>query len=91
MIQTFKHKGLKRFFDKGDSSKLNQSHVEKIRTILLLLQRAKIINDMNFPGSNLHPYPNKKDTWSVDVSGNYRILFKFIKGDAYMVDYNDPH
>jgi proteic killer suppression protein len=50
------------------------------------------IQDMNYPGSNLHQLKGKlKDLWSVKVSGNWRITFKFIDANAYVVDYKDYH
>ena len=91
MIKSFKHKGLKRFFYKGDIKGINPNHVNKLKKILFDLNTASMINDLNIPGYRLHPYTNTDDTWSIDVSGNYRILFEFINGDAYIVDYLDPH
>ncbi|MBI1768589.1 MAG: type II toxin-antitoxin system RelE/ParE family toxin [Bacteroidetes bacterium] len=93
MIVSFGHKGLKSFFEKGDSKRLNSSHVEKIRNILARLSSAKDLRDMNYPGSNLHPLkkPPFRGFYSVNVSGNYRIVFRFENGDAYDVDYLDTH
>jgi len=54
--------------------------------------RTDKIEVMNFPGSRLHKLePKKENIWSVRVSGNWRIIFKFIDGDAYVVDYLDYH
>lgn len=93
MIVNFSHKGLKAFFEKGDSRKLNQGYTEKIRGILARLNAARDIRDMNYPGSNLHilKAPPLKGFYSVNVSGNYRIVFRFDNGDAYNVDYLDTH
>jgi proteic killer suppression protein len=92
MIKTIKHKGLEAFFSKGDAKKINQSHKEKIRLILGRLNAAKELRDMNYPGSNLHSLkPPLKGFHSVNVSGNYRIVFRFDKGDAFDVDYLDTH
>jgi toxin HigB-1 len=91
MIKSFKHKGLERFFTGGDRSGINSNQIGKLKMILQLLDEAEIIQDMNFPGSRLHPHKGIKDIWSVDVSGNYRIIFKFINGNAYIIDYSDPH
>ncbi|OGI29298.1 MAG: hypothetical protein A2287_00630 [Candidatus Melainabacteria bacterium RIFOXYA12_FULL_32_12] len=91
MIISFKHKGLKNFFYKGDISGINPNHTKKLKLILFRLNSATIIDDMNISGYRLHPYTNMKEVWSVDVSGNYRILFQFIDGNAYIVDYLDPH
>lgn len=91
MIKSFKHKGLEKLFLKGDSSKINQNHVKRIKMILDIIHRAKIIEDVDFPGSRLHPHKGKENIWSVDVSGNYRVIFEFKSRDAYILDYKDPH
>jgi proteic killer suppression protein len=92
MIVSIQHKGLRRFWTKNDVSKLPPDQVEKIRDILTLLDGAEKANDMNFPGSALHPL--KGDLvgyWSVTVRANWRIIFQFEDGKAYLVDYLDYH
>jgi len=92
MIRSFRHKGLKRFYERGDAAKLQPPHVAKLRLILTLLKRAKVIGDMSFPGSNLHPLKGDlKGHWAVTVSGNWRVTFRFEDGDAFDVDYQDYH
>lgn len=92
MIRSFKHKGLKKFFEKGDISGINPNHSDKLNRILSRLDIAEIIQDMDLPGYRLHPLKgNMKDLWAVDVSGNYRMTFKFENGDAYILDYQDYH
>ena len=92
MIESFKHKGLKFFFEKGDFSKIKSIHRKRIRLILTLLHAASDIKDMNFPGSDLHALKGEKQGfWSVRVSGNWRIIFRFENSNAYDVDYIDYH
>ena len=92
MIQSFKHKGLQKYFEKGDFSKIQPAHRKKIRLILSLLNATTEIRDMNFPGSNLHKLTGDLDKfWSVNVSGNWRIIFALENGDAFEVDYLDYH
>jgi len=93
MVKSFIHKGLKSFFEKGESKKLNQNHVGKIRIILARLNSAKELRDLNYPGSNLHPLkkPPYRGFYSIDVSGNYRVVFRFENGDVFDVDYLDTH
>lgn len=92
MIKTFKHKGLEKFFYDGTTKGIQVKHAEKIADILDLLDAADTIQVMNFPGSRLHRlHPKKDNIWAVNVSGNWRITFNFISGDAYMVDYIDYH
>ena len=92
MIQSFKHKGLQRYYEKGDYSQIQPTHRKKIRLILSLLNAATEIRDLNFPGSNLHRLSGDlSNFWAVNVSGNWRIIFSFEDGDAFDVDYVDYH
>lgn len=92
MIQSFRHKGLRLFFESDVSSKLQAHHVEKIRRILYRLDESESIEDMNIVGWALHPLLGKeKGFWSVKVNGNWRIMFRFEDGNAYDVDYLDYH
>jgi len=92
MIVSFNHKGLKQFYETGNSSKLTPDHIRKISSILALLDVATEPADMKVPGYNLHKLSgNLKDFWSVKVDKNYRIIFRFIGEDAADVDYIDYH
>jgi proteic killer suppression protein len=92
MIQKFKHKGLKQLFESGASSGVNPKHVMRIRKILALLETAESLEDMDLPGLELHLLRgNRKGTWAVKVSGNWRITFKIQNGDAFDVNYEDYH
>lgn len=92
MIKSFEHKGLEMFFRVGDKRGIQPQHSQKIADILDRLDASVEVRDMNYPGSNLHPLKGKlKNHWSVKVSGNWRITFKFINGNAYVVNYQDYH
>lgn len=92
MIQKFKHKGLKRFFESGNASGLNSQHVTRLRYVLALLQTAETIEDMDLPGLKLHELKGKRlGTWAVKISGTWRVTFKLRKGDAVDVNYEDYH
>jgi len=92
VIQKFKHKGLKRLFESGVSSGVDPQHVDRIRKILALLETAETLEDMDLPGLGLHPLKgNRKGTWAVKVSGNWRITFKIQNGEAFEVNYEDYH
>jgi proteic killer suppression protein len=92
MIQKFKHKGLKRLFESGVSSGVDTQHVTRISKILALLETAETLEDMDLPGLGLHQLKgNRKGTWAVNVSGNWRITFKIQSGDAFDVNYEDYH
>lgn len=92
MIKTIKHKGLRLLFEKGDASKLPASQRIKIEDILAMLDDAVDKEDMNFPGSGFHELKGYlRGHYSVKVTGNYRITFRFEKGNVYDVDYTDYH
>lgn len=90
MIEHFRHKGLARFFDDNDRRKLPSSQVDKIARILARLNEAMTVQDMGLPGYRLHPLKGELDGfWSVTVSGNWWIVFRFENGSAYDVDLID--
>ncbi len=92
MIKSFRHKGLQRFFLDGTKKGIQPKHAEKLADILDLLDAASEIRDMSFPGSDLHPLKGDfRSFWSVRVSGNWRIVFRFENGDVFDVDYIDYH
>jgi len=92
MIQNFKHKGLKQLFEKGTKSGVNSQHIRRLKFILALLETADSIEDMDLPGLNLHELKgNRKGTWTLKVSGNWRVTFRLAKGDALDVNYEDYH
>ena len=67
-------------------------YVARIRKILALLETAETLEDMDLPGLGLHPLKgNRKGTWAVKVSANWRITFKIQSGDAFDVNYEDYH
>ena len=91
-IRSFRHKGLERFFAKGVKAGIKAEHVGRLRLILGRLNVAAEPNDMNLPGLRLHPLKGRrKGVWSVSVSGNWRVTFRFVDRDAEDVDYEDYH
>lgn len=92
MIIGFRHKGLKKLFETGVTAGVCPEHVSLIRSILALLATADSIHDMNLPGLSLHELRGvRKGTWSVTVRANWRITFRFIRGDCDAVNYEDYH
>ena len=92
MIRTFKHKGLKRLFEDGETRGISGDHIPKIENILAVLNRAQGPEDMSLPGFGLHPLRGElKGFWSVIVRANWRIVFRFKNGDAYDVNLVDYH
>ena len=92
MIKSFAHKGLEAFFYEGITKGIQAKHADKLRYRLDRLNNAGIIDDMDFSGYDLHPLKgNLMGHWSVKVSGNWRLTFRFEDGNAYIVDYQDYH
>ncbi len=92
MIKSFKHKGLDKFFHTDDRRLINQKHASKLARILDRLDASVRPQDMNLPGYKLHALSGKeKGTWSVWVTGNWRVTFQFDGPDAVTIDYRDYH
>ena len=92
VICSFRHKGLKQLFEKGDRSKVPQQNAERIIRLMDALDAAKIVQDLNLPGFGLHELKgNRKGTWAVSVTGNLRITFSFQNGEARGVNLEDYH
>ncbi len=92
MIKSFKHKGLKIFFHNNDQSWINPNHVTKLARILDRLDASVKPQDMKLPDYKLHKLSGEeKGTWSVWVTGNWRVTFKFDEANAVSVDYRDYH
>lgn len=92
MIRSFRHKGLKLLYDKGDRRKVQAAHADKIERILARLDQATAPASMRLPGYRLHALKGDlAGFWSVTVSGNWRIIFRFESGHANDVDLVDYH
>ncbi len=92
MITSFIHKGLEGFYKTGKSSGIQAIHAKRLRLILTNLDQAESPNDMDLPGLRLHELKgSRKKVWSVSVSGNWRVTFRFIGRDAEIVNYEDYH
>ena len=92
MIKTFRHKGLKQFFETGTTRGIQSDHAPKLRMQLAALNTAQVLDDLDIPGYRLHPLKgDRKGIWSISVSGNWRITFEFTDGNVYVIDYEDYH
>jgi proteic killer suppression protein len=92
MIETFRHKGLKRLFQKDDPRGVRTDQAARVRDVLAHLDRAEPPTDLDLPGYRLHALKGDlKGYWSVTISGNWRIVFRFEDRDAFDVDLIDYH
>ena len=92
MITSFAHKGLADFFYDGTKKGIQPRHAQRLADILDRLDASHHVEDMRYPGSNLHQLKGDlSGCWAVTVSGNWRVVFRFEEGNAHLVDYVDYH
>ena len=92
MIKAFRHKGLKDLYRTGSVRGVAQAHVTRLRAILARLEVTRTPADVQLPGLGLHRLKGAlKGYWAVQVSGNWRVIFRFDGDDVTDVDYLDYH
>ena len=92
MIQSFRHKGLRRFYESGSLAGIQPQHAKRLRMQLAALDSAQVIEDMDIAGFRLHPLKGAgRGRWSIWVNGNWRLTFEFRDAQAYVLDYEDYH
>lgn len=92
VIRSYRHKGLKLFAERGSKAGIQPDHSQRLRRLLTALDVASRPGDMDAPGTGLHPLKGDlAGHWSVKVSGNWRLTFKFDGEDVILVDYQDYH
>ena len=92
MIGSFKHRGLKRLYERGDRSGIRPDLLDTVERMLTVLDTATTPQALNIPGYHLHPLKgNLKGLWSVTVRANWRIIFRFEGTDAFDVELIDYH
>jgi proteic killer suppression protein len=92
MIKSFKHKGLKKFFESGSKASIQAKHERRLRMQLAAIDTATAIEDIDLPSFKLHLLKGKRvGIWSITVNGNWRITFEFNDGNAFILNYEDYH
>lgn len=92
MIRTFKHRGLRRLYERGEQGRVSSERLNRIEDILARLDVAVTSSDIDLPGYGLHLLKGKlKGYWAIKVSGNWRIIFRFRDGDAFDINLIDYH
>ncbi|KPW32566.1 putative Proteic killer protein [Pseudomonas syringae pv. apii] len=92
LIVSWRHKGLKAFFETGSSSGIRADHSKRLAHVLAVLNRARTPANVNMPGWRLHPLKGELEGfWSITINANWRIIFRFFDTDVELVDYLDYH
>ena len=92
MIKSFRHRGLKRFYTRGDESRIAPDLVRRVRSILSVLDVAQVIEDVDIHTFRLHPLRGDlQGFWAVTVRANWRIIFRIEDGHIWDVDLVDYH
>ncbi|VVO41643.1 type II toxin-antitoxin system RelE/ParE family toxin [Pseudomonas fluorescens] len=92
MIVSWKHQGLRIFYETGSTKGINANHVNRLRRVLLILDSAIHWSDLELPGWRFHRLKGDLvDYWSVSISGNWRIIFRMYDDQVELVDYLDYH
>lgn len=92
MIKSFRHKGLRRFYESGSMAGIQPKHQQRLRMQLAALDTAHHIDDLDIPGFKLHALKGSgSKRWSIWVNGNWRLTFEFEDGHVHLLDYEDYH
>ena len=92
MIRSFKHRGLKRLYERGDRSGIRPDLLDTVEDILARLDEADAPQALNLPGYRLHSLKGDwNGFWSVTVRANWRVIFRFQGADAFDVELIDYH
>ena len=92
MIKTWKHKGLRRFFETGSKAGIKPEYERRLKIILQRLHASVSPEDMDTPGMQFHALlGDLKGYYAVSVSGNWRIIFRFNQQHVEDLDYVDYH
>lgn len=92
-IRSIEHRGLKRLIEDDESRELRRDLVARIRRILTALVLAPDVkNILGPPGWRIHQLTgDRAGTWSISVSGNWRITFKLEDGAITHLNLEDYH
>lgn len=92
MIISFKHKGLRQFFESGSTAGIQAKHAKRLRMQLSALDTAQSLDDLNLPTFALHPLKgDRQGIWSISVNANWRLTFVFHQGHVEILNYEDYH
>ena len=92
-ILSVRHRGLRRFIEDNDSRGIRPDLVERIRKIVAVLLLARDMSEVHGPpGWRVHQLTgDRAGTWSISVSGNWRITFEVVNNEIEHLDLEDYH
>nr|WP_015056332.1 type II toxin-antitoxin system RelE/ParE family toxin [Erwinia amylovora]CBX82657.1 Plasmid maintenance system killer [Erwinia amylovora ATCC BAA-2158] len=93
MIRNIRHKGLRCYAENGSTAGIPQQFSRRLKMILTALSSATCLNDMmEIPALRCHPLKGHRDgEYSVEVNGNWRVVFKIDEPNVFDVDLEDYH
>ncbi|MEQ1886814.1 MAG: type II toxin-antitoxin system RelE/ParE family toxin [Bryobacteraceae bacterium] len=92
-IRGFRHKGLKRYYERGDAKGLPPDAIAKVRSMFAVLDRITDISELKvWPLWKVHQLGGaRKGTGSLHVTRNWRLTFRVEKDELADVDFKDYH
>ena len=92
-IRSFRHKGLERLYRKDDPSGLPPAAVAKLRNMFAFLDAMRTEQELRtLPHWGAHPMTgDRRGTWSLSVTRNWRLTFRVIEGELDLVNFEDYH
>lgn len=91
MIRSFRHRGLTRLWNKGDTKGVRADLLDRVRLRLTALDAAQDLQELNMPGWGLHRLQGTPERFALSVNGPWRITFEWEDGDAFRVDLEQYH
>ena len=93
IIHSVQHRGLLRLIEDDDTRELRTDLVKRLRNILAMLISASDMNGVSGPpGWRIHQLKgDRAGTWSISVSGNWRITFAIEQGEICNLNLEDYH
>ena len=93
MIRSFRHRGLRRLYETGGAKGLPAESITKLENMLGVIDQAETVAEIGiFPGWRMHRLKGEfQGFWSLTVTGNWRLIFRFEGGDAFDLDFVDYH
>jgi proteic killer suppression protein len=92
-IQSVRHRGLRRLIEQDDHRAVRRDLVNRVRNVLAALVTAEDVDGViGPPGWRVHQLVGDRGgTWSISVSGNWRITFNVKDGEVCDLDLEDYH